>query len=62
MSSEEDDHKPPNPAAEELPDVKLSSRESEEVKVNKVKIDLTLDLPEMKESEPDYLISSEYTG
>ena len=56
VSSEGDDEAPPLPV-EDLPDVKLSSRESEYVQVNCVKIDQTFDLPEMKESEPDYLVS-----
>ncbi len=36
VSSEEDAYQPPKPVEDELPDMKLSSRESEYVKVNPI--------------------------
>ena len=56
VSSEEDAYPPPKPVEDELPDMKLSSRESEYLKVKPVLVDQTLYLPDIKESESDYYI------
>ena len=53
---------PPPLPVEDLPSVKLSSRESEYLEVKCVKIDQTLDLPEIKESESDYITYEDDIG